>query len=175
MRTLNLAAVCTGLILFGIARADAGEGNDSRTAMQSIHFQDWSRILEDQRGHVTVVDLWASWCAPCIERFPQMVDLYHEYEGRGVRFISLNFDQQGDYDSLEWANRFLQRVGAVFPNYHLDENMSQAFERLGLLGLPVVLVFDGHGMEASRLTNDDPNDQFDEQDVEHALQVLLGL
>jgi len=99
--------------------------------------------------------------------------LFHRYSGRGVRFISLNFDQQGDGESLEWANRFLQRVQAVFPNYHMDENMSQAFERLDLLGLPVVLIYDADGSEAYRLTGDDPNNQFDENDVEDAVLSLL--
>jgi len=168
-----LAAICTVLILLGGAWAAAGEENDPKTSMQAIQFRDWDILLQAQRGHVTVVDLWASWCAPCIERFPHMVDLYQKYRSRGVHFISLNFDEQGDAESLAWADSFLEHVGAVFPNYHLDENMSEAFERLDLLGLPVVLVYDQNGTENLRLTNDDPNDQFDEEDVERAVQTLL--
>jgi len=163
-----------GLILLSNIWAHGGEGTTAPTAMQEIHFPDWDKMLQEQRGHITVVDLWASWCVPCIERFPRMVGFYRKYQDQGVHFISLNFDEQGDVESLQWANQFLQRVGAVFPNYHLDENMSQAFARLDLLGLPVVLIFDAAGNEAYRLTNDDPNEQFDENDIESAVLSLLG-
>lgn len=173
MKQIQLTAALLGLTLFGAILADQGEREDARTAMQPIRFADWEKMLQEQQGKITVVDLWASWCAPCIERFPHMVVLYDRYSRQGVRFISLNFDQQGDLESLQWANRFLQGVGAVFPNYHMDENMSQAFDRLDLLGLPVVLIYDTDGTEAYRLTGDDPNSQFDEEDVEKAVQYLL--
>jgi len=175
VKRLNLVGAFFALIAFASAGWANQEGQhaESPTAMRAVRFGQWESTLREQRGHITVVDLWASWCSPCLERFPHMVELFHRYSGRGVRFISLNFDQQGDGESLEWANRFLQRVQAVFPNYHMDENMSQAFERLDLLGLPVVLIYDADGSEAYRLTGDDPNNQFDENDVEDAVLSLL--
>jgi len=175
VKRLRLVVFFSGLLMFGGAWCDqAGERPENRTAMQPVRFGEWESTLRQQHGHITVVDLWASWCAPCIERFPHMVNLYHKYSGRNVNFISLNFDQQGDMESIQWANRFLQRVGADFPNYHMDENMSQAFERLDLLGLPVVLVYDRDGSEAFRLTGDDPDSQFNDQDVETAVLNLLA-
>ena len=142
--------------------------------MQAVGFSQWEQALVEQKGKITVVDLWASWCSPCIKRFPHMVEMYHKYRSQGVQFISLNFDEQGDLESLEWCNEFLHRVKAVFPNYHMDENMTEAFERLDLLGLPVVLIYDAQGKEAYRLSGDNPNDQFDDQDVENAVLSLLG-
>jgi len=175
VKRLGLAVFFSGLLLFSGAWADQdGKQTQAPTAMEPVRFGEWETTLRQQQGHITVVDLWASWCTPCLERFPHMVDLYHKYSGRNVRFISLNFDQQGDQESLQWANQFLQRVGAVFPNYHMDENMSQAFERLDLLGLPVVLVYDEDGTEAYRLTGDDPDSQFSDKDVESAVLSLLG-
>lgn len=168
MKYLALAAVALGLMFSGNARSDA------RTEMQPVSFSQWEKILEEQQGSITVVDAWASWCSPCIERFPHMVDLYHQYNSRGVHFISLNFDEQGDIESLQWANQFLQRVEAVFSNYHMNENMTEAFDRLGLVGLPAVLIYDADGNQAYRLTGDDPNNQFDDQDVENAVLTLLG-
>jgi len=165
-------ALCLFLIP-GVRGDETGQGI-MPAEMQAVRFAGWEKILREQRGHIIVVDLWASWCSPCIERFPHMVDLYHRYRDRGVRFISLNFDQQGDTESLQWANHFLQRIGAVFPNYHMDENMTAAFDRLDLVGLPVVLIYRADGSEAYRLTGDDPNRQFHSQDVENAVQALLG-
>jgi len=171
LRTLLVMAL--GLVLAGNVCPGDGGGNGAAMEMVPVGFDGWKKALAETSGNITVVDLWASWCVPCIERFPNMVALYHTYRGRGVRFISLNFDESGDTESLQWANSFLQRVGAVFPNYHMDENMTSAFDRLDLVGLPAVLIYDAGGAEAYRLTADDPNRQFRHQDVENAVLTLL--
>lgn len=160
-------ALCLLLPAAGWARDTGG------TQMRPIDFDAWDRVLETQRGNITVVDYWASWCPPCIERFPHMVEMHHEYNTQGVRFISLNLDQQGDVESIDWANGFLEETGAVFANYHLDENMTQAFERLDLLGLPTVRIYAANGTEAFKLTGDNPYKQFTEKDVENAILDLL--
>lgn len=153
--------------------SDGHTSTHSPTELQPISFAQWDEILGKQLGHITVVDFWASWCPPCIERFPHMVEMHHKYKGRGVRFLSLNLDEQGDQESIEWANDFLGRIKAVFPNYHMDENMTEAFERLDLLGLPTVRIYAPDGAEAHRLTGDNPYRQFTEKDVENAVLGLL--
>ena len=80
----------------------------------------------------------------------------------------------GDEESISWANDFLARIKAVFPNYHMNENMLTAFERLDLLGLPVVRIYASDGSEQYRLSGDDPNRQFSEKDVENAILGLLA-
>lgn len=174
MKYIRWALLVLGMTLTGGVWPDETGPGIPPAEMQPVRFAGWDRILQEHKGHITVVDLWASWCSPCIERFPHMVDLYHRYHDQGVRFISLNFDQQGDIESLQWANRFLQRIGAAFPNYHMDENMTAAFDHLDLQGLPVVLIYGVDGAEAYRLTGDDPNHQFHDQDVENAVLALLG-
>ncbi|MGD9264652.1 MAG: TlpA disulfide reductase family protein, partial [Lysobacterales bacterium] len=144
------------------------------TDLQPISFTEWDAVLENLRGSIVVVDYWASWCPPCIERFPHMVEMHHRYADRGVQFISLNLDEKGDTDALDWCNDFLARVKAEFPNYHVEENMTAAFERLDLLGLPVVRIYAPDGSEAYKLTGDNPYQQFTEQDVEDAILELLA-
>ena len=170
MRTALRLVLALGLLAPACTQA---QGEAAATDLQPVSFAQWDAALASLRGSIVVVDYWASWCPPCIERFPRMVEMHREYAGRGVRFISLNLDEKGDAEALDWCNDFLARVEADFPNYHVDENMSEAFDRLDLLGLPVVRIYAADGSEAYKLTGDNPYRQFTEKDVENAIVELL--
>src|SRR5699024_12500528 len=43
-----------------------------------------SFTLSDYRGEVVLLNIWATWCAPCREETPQLVDLYNEYKDDGL-------------------------------------------------------------------------------------------
>jgi len=167
MRAARLIALAAALF------AGAAPAQQS-TDLEPVTFGQWDQVLAGLRGRVVVVDYWAGWCSPCIERFPRMVELHRRYRDRGVQFVSLNLDEQGDAEAIEWANDFLARIGAEIPNYHVDENMTEAFERFDLLGLPAVGILGRDGAEAYRLSGDNPFRQFTEQDVEDAVRELLA-
>jgi thiol-disulfide isomerase/thioredoxin len=131
------------------------------------------RRLAALRGRVVVVDVWATWCAPCLERFPRMVALDRRWRDRGVSFVSLSVDNREDRQAVDEARRFLVRVGAAFPNYLLDENVLRGLEMLDLSGIPAVLVYDREGRLRHKLTGDNPNRQFTDRDVEEAVKALL--
>jgi thiol-disulfide isomerase/thioredoxin len=141
--------------------------------MRPISLEYWEDFLGKQGGRVVVVDLWASWCISCIERFPGMVEMSEHFTSRGVRFVTLNLDDPQDVGGIQWANEFLARMGGEFAHFHLDESLTRSFEALDLKSLPVVLIFDGQGEERYRLTNDNPNSQFTEADIERAIKGLL--
>lgn len=157
-----------------VGPATASDAAPSSTEMEVIQLADWPGIVAASKPDVLVVDIWASWCISCIERFPEMVTMAERYEGQGVSFVTLNLDDPRDDDGIAWSNDFLARIGAEFPNYHLKENLTKSFEALDLMAIPVVLIYDGAGIERYRLTNDNPNDQFTKADIEDAVQALLS-
>ncbi len=145
-----------------------------QVTLDPIGFEDWKRTLASLQGRIVVVDFWATWCVPCIERFPHMVRLHHQYRNRGVTFVSISLDNRDDKQAVEEARRFLVRQKATLRNYLMNENILEAFEKLDLVGIPAVLIYDRQGRLRHRLTGDDPNRQFTEKDVEHALAALLA-
>ncbi|MCS7082885.1 MAG: TlpA family protein disulfide reductase [Bacteroidetes bacterium] len=95
---------------------------------------------------VTLVNLWATWCQPCVEEFPDLVRLARAYRERGLRvmFVSVDFDSE-----LEAVRRFLAEQGVDFPTYIKAQDDDNAF--INALNpdwsgaIPATLVFDRQG------------------------------
>lgn len=167
------------LLMLLLTACDSREGENTAASalaiqMQPVSYQQWQQVLSGYKPDIVVVDLWASWCISCIERFPHMVELERRYRDKGITFVSLNLDDRNDKEALEWATAFLNRINADFIHYHMDENLMAAFEQLDLLGIPVVLIYDRNGQERYRLTGDNPDKQFGERDVEEAVIALMN-
>lgn len=142
--------------------------------LKPVTFDQWKRELASLKGNVVVVDVWATWCIPCLERFPHIVDLSNRYENRRVEVVSMNVDDRDDKRAIETARRFLLQQHATFRNYFMDENILDAFEKLGVQGIPVVFIFDRAGRQRYFLNADDPNHQFSPKDVDDAVAVLVS-
>lgn len=145
----------------------------SKVDLQAITFSEWQTKLKSYHSDIVVVDLWATWCVSCIERFPKMVELHYRYQDKGVRFVSMCLDDHTDLPAIKRAQEFLVKVNADFENYLMDENLMDAFTKLELIGIPAVFIYDRTGKQKYRLTGDNPNKQFSDQDIEVAIQELL--
>jgi len=95
--------------------------------------------LDRYRGHVVLVNLWASWCTPCRSETPALQQLYKENRERGL--VVLGIDQG---ESAQAAGAFAREHALEYPIL-LDEE--QRYGRAyAALGLPTTLVVskDGH-------------------------------
>ena len=67
--------------------------------------------LREHRGEVVVVNVWATWCAPCRVEMPGFVDLQEEFRDRGVRFVGVSVDREG----TGVVQSFVEDEGINFP------------------------------------------------------------
>ncbi|SMO32477.1 TlpA disulfide reductase family protein [Fodinibius sediminis] len=51
--------------------------------------------LSAQKGKVVLLNIWATWCAPCHEETPEFVDLYTQYRQQGLEILGVSIDKQG--------------------------------------------------------------------------------
>jgi thiol-disulfide isomerase/thioredoxin len=65
--------------------------------------------LAQWRGRILVVNFWASWCAPCREEMPDLVDLHRKYNGNGVEFVGIAVDSAAN------VSTFLRTVPVAYP------------------------------------------------------------
>ena len=143
--------------------------------MMVVNYAEWEKRRLQYVPKILVVDMWAMWCSSCIERFPEMIKLHEKYNNNNIEFVSMNLDDREDAKSLEIAEKFLEKMNADFDHYHMNENLLYAFEKINLIGIPAVLIYDSNGNETYRLTGDDPNNQFTEKDIEVAIKSLLDV
>jgi thiol-disulfide isomerase/thioredoxin len=61
--------------------------------------------LEDYKGKVILLDLWATWCGPCLELMPAFEKLKEDYKDKNVIFISLSIDD----DAVAWKQNMTAR------------------------------------------------------------------
>lgn len=51
--------------------------------------------LQDFKGKVVIVDVWATWCPPCRQEIPGFIKLYDQYKDKGLEIIGLAVDEDG--------------------------------------------------------------------------------
>ncbi len=126
------------------------------------------------KAKFTIIDAWASNCAPCKENFPHLVEMHTKYGPKGLAVISLSLDDIEDKVALKSAEDFLKEKKATFANYYIDEEYGAGFERLDISAIPAVFLFGPDGKEIRRFTMDDPDNQFTYEQVEKAVEALLA-
>lgn len=93
-------------------------------------------------GRPTVVNLWASWCAPCVREMPALEKIYARTAG-AVRFVGV--DTQDERDS---AASMLAATGVTYEQR--DDPDGRVRAALRAPGLPATVVYDGRGREVAR-------------------------
>ena len=103
--------------------------------------------LSDHLGEVVVLNVWASWCAPCRAEAPTLAALSDELEGQGVQFVGLD-----TRDSDVAARAFVERFGIGYPNViDRDGRLQLLFgDSLPPQAIPSTLVIDPEGRVAAR-------------------------
>lgn len=97
-------------------------------------------------GQVMVLNLWATWCAPCMEEMPTLAALQRRYEGR-VRVVPVSVDRESD---IERAQRELAQLSGGSLPFLIDISRGVLFD-VQAPGMPVTIIYDRAGREVARL------------------------
>jgi thiol-disulfide isomerase/thioredoxin len=106
-----------------------------------------SFALADHLGDVVVLNVWASWCAPCRAEAEDMQKVSSELADKGVQFVGLN-----TRDSQAAADAFVDRFGLTYPSVVDTDGSRQLLFRdtLPPAAIPSTIVIDRQGRVAGR-------------------------
>jgi thiol-disulfide isomerase/thioredoxin len=168
----------------GTPLSDSGTPVETGEAEVDVQVRSWSdvqQMVADEEGNVVVVDLWSTWCEPCVREFPKLVELQQRYP-EDVTCISVNLNYIGLPDEppesfREPVLKFLQEQQATIHNAICSDPDEDVLKTLDAFAVPVVLVYDRTGQLQKTFTNDDGQygeEGFSyERDVELLIQQLL--
>jgi cytochrome c biogenesis protein CcmG/thiol:disulfide interchange protein DsbE len=117
------------------------------------------------KGAVSIVNIWASWCVPCHDEAPQLMQLAQD---RRLRVVGINYKDDADN-----ARRFLGRYGNPFAAAGADHNGRAAIE-WGVYGVPETFVIGRDARIAYKLVGPITADNFQSvlmPQIEKALQA----
>lgn len=132
---VGLALAGLGLGAWGLSRyAPPPEGvaigrraPDYRVAVAETG--DSISIREHYAGHVTLVNIWATWCLPCRAEMPSMQEIYADYRDRGFRIAAVSVDAGSPNKVIEFG----RELGLTFDLLHdASGGIQQAYRTIGV-------------------------------------------
>lgn len=132
---LVMLVVLTGLILTGQANA----------AKEMPHFSlksalDGKKVDSDQfEGKVLLITFFATWCPPCMQEIPSLIDLQNDLQDKGFSVIAISMDQGGS----KTVKKVIDKTGINYPVLMADSDVTRDFG--GIIGIPTSFLINQKG------------------------------
>ncbi len=95
--------------------------------------------MEDKKGKVILLNLWATWCGPCRSEMPHLVEMQEKYRDKGFEVIGLN---QSD-ESVEEIKDFVGKMKLNYAQGYSDNKLTNEFVKLSQMnGIPQSILID---------------------------------
>lgn len=136
----------TALVFYGpeVQAVAVGQKAPDYKAM-NLQSGDTIALRTHYRGHVTLVNIWATWCVPCRVEMPAMQQLYDSLSGRGFRIAAVSIDQEGP----EVVKQFASELKLTFDILQdRSGNIQQAYQTTGV---PESFLLDSSGVIMKRV------------------------
>jgi peroxiredoxin len=93
---------------------------------------------ENYRGHVLILDFFATWCQPCRQSIPHLVEMNRKYGKQGLQILGLSVDEEGERSVKAFTDEY--RV-----NYPLALAGDPTTVVFGILSVPIMYLIDKKG------------------------------
>lgn len=143
------AASSDGLKPYAVGPLAAFVVKPERKPVPDIAFADGAgapKKLSGWKGRVVLVNLWATWCAPCRKEMPDLARLQQALGSKDFEVVAISVDRKG----VDASSAFLAANGATALQLYVEPTAAILGD-LQALGLPATVLVDRHGNEAGRM------------------------
>jgi len=130
--------------------------------VETINVEKIDEVLSNRNGKPLLINVWATWCVPCREEFPDLVNLSEKYKTKiDIVGISVDFPEEIDSKVIP----FLEKHNAGFTNFIVDAKDPEDF--INLLNkewsgaIPATFLYDKNGKQLKYLVGKTDLDGFD--------------
>jgi len=122
------------------------------TQVKVINISDLEKIVNQNENRALVINVWATWCLPCREEFPDLVKLAEDYDKK-IRVVGISVDEADELDSK--VIPFLKDQNAEFENYLIK--LADPEDFINLLNkdwsgaIPATFIYDNKGKQNESL------------------------
>jgi cytochrome c-type biogenesis protein len=96
--------------------------------------------LSDLRGRVVILNFWATWCVPCREEIPELIEMQHDLEARGLSVVGVVWNDPGSIDEIKAFQNELKLDYTILLN---GESVADKFG--GIQSAPTTFIIDREG------------------------------
>ncbi len=142
--------------------AQTETGIDAEISVSLLDEDSFPSFKNQYQGKILFVNVWATWCLPCKEEFPDLVKLANTYHKTDVAIIGLSVDYPDEIENK--VKPFLRTQNAVFPNYVQNfkraEDLINLFNKQWRGAVPATFIYDKQGKQQIFLLGKHTFDEF---------------
>jgi len=106
------------LVALALALAAWAPPSLAEAGVRMATAQEFEQVLAAEQGKVVVLNLWATWCTPCLKEIPDLMQLEQEFGPRGVTLVAVGMDDPAERERVE---AFRKEHFPEFRTYLRDE------------------------------------------------------
>ncbi len=90
------------------------EWKENEVTLEEVDTEELQSLFKNDSDKLRLINLWATWCGPCVQEYPEFIDIHRMFRGRDFEFISVSAD---NLKSKDRALAFLQKKSSALTNY----------------------------------------------------------
>ncbi|WP_026452338.1 TlpA family protein disulfide reductase [Aequorivita capsosiphonis] len=118
-------------------------GMESPQFTDYLNYEGGTTSIGDLKGKYVYIDVWATWCVPCIYEMPYLIEVEKAYEGKNIQFVGISIDRKKDED--KWRKMIVDKelMGTqLLAHNEIDSKFIQDYY---IQGIPRFIILDPEG------------------------------
>lgn len=168
--------LAAGAAVFGLGSVPATAAEPAASAvtaqidLRPIDDKSLKAELEKRKGKIVLISMWSRSCPPCIEAYPELVEMGRKYGPQGLEILSINVIDD-ERTRRDWTIPFLQKQNPTFATFYEkaddDEAFIRALDPKWYGGLPAEFLYNRQGKRIASMTEDVDMDKLEKLIVQH--------